>query len=95
MHSAISRPSTHHARPHTPIPSDRNFLRPFRSHAHDHSERWLTHYCPRRYLHLGFAAPAPLVRPARVAAVWTLLRLRHPLLAAAVEMHAYDDVRYV
>lgn len=74
------------------------------SHAHTHSR---THFIyvpnrqltplsfPQRYLYLGFSAPARVVTPERVAAVWTLLRLRHPLLASVVEMHAYDDVRYV
>jgi hypothetical protein len=36
-----------------------------------------------------------LVKRERVAAVWALLRLNHPLLASRVEMHAYNDVRFV
>lgn len=31
----------------------------------------------------------------RVCVVWAILRQRHPLLAATVEMHDYDDVRFV
>ena len=31
----------------------------------------------------------------RVRVVWAILRQRHPLLAATVEMHDYDDVRFV
>ncbi|KAL6310142.1 hypothetical protein BKA93DRAFT_722468 [Sparassis latifolia] len=62
----------------------------------------LSYYLPSRqtgvndmYLHLGFHAPARLTRRARVRAVWGILRLRHPLLAAQVQMHDYDDVRFI
>ncbi|KDQ63271.1 hypothetical protein JAAARDRAFT_119702 [Jaapia argillacea MUCL 33604] len=62
----------------------------------------LSYYLPSRangvndmYLHLGFRAPEHLVRRARVRTVWAILRNRHPLLAAEVEMHDYDDVRFV
>ena len=48
-----------------------------------------------RYLHLGFRAPNRLVHRGRVGTVWTILRLRHPLLSASVEMHGYDHVRFV
>ena len=48
-----------------------------------------------RYLHLGFKAPERLVTRARVRAVWAILRLRHPLLAAHAQMQDYDDVRFV
>ena len=48
-----------------------------------------------RYLHLGFNAPEHLVTRERVRAVWAILRLRHPLLAAHAQMHDYDDVRFV
>ncbi|KAI0095089.1 hypothetical protein BDY19DRAFT_916239 [Irpex rosettiformis] len=47
------------------------------------------------YLHLGFRAEEHVVDPARVRAVWAILRLRHPLLAASVKMHEYDDIRFV
>ena len=49
----------------------------------------------RRYLHLGFNAPAHLVSRPRVRSVWAILRLRHPLLSAHAQMHDYDDVRFV
>ena len=48
-----------------------------------------------RYLHLGFKAPDHAMTRERVRVVWAILRQRHPLLAAAVEMHDYDDVRFV
>ena len=48
-----------------------------------------------RYLHLGFRAPHTLVRRSRVNLVWAILRARHPLLSASVQMHDYDDVRFV
>ena len=48
-----------------------------------------------RYLHLGFKAPNHLMTRERVRVVWAILRQRHPLLAATVEMHDYDDVRFV
>jgi len=47
------------------------------------------------YLHLGFRAAEDMVDRSRIRAVWALLRLRHPLLAAIVKMHEYDDVRFV
>ncbi|KAL1722196.1 hypothetical protein EV715DRAFT_248064 [Schizophyllum commune] len=47
------------------------------------------------YLHLGFHAPASLVRRSRVRLVWALLRLRHPLLASQVDMRDYEDIRFV
>jgi hypothetical protein len=50
---------------------------------------------PFRYLHLGFRAPTHLMARERVRVVWAILRQRHPLLAATVEMHDYDDVRFV
>jgi hypothetical protein len=31
----------------------------------------------------------------RVLSVWTILRLRHPLLASQVVMNDYEDVRFV
>ncbi|OBZ78702.1 hypothetical protein A0H81_01213 [Grifola frondosa] len=62
----------------------------------------LSYYLPSRqsgvndmYLHLGFRAPGQFVRRERVSAVWAILRLRHPLMCARVEMHGYDDVRFV
>ncbi|CAL1695027.1 unnamed protein product [Somion occarium] len=62
----------------------------------------LSYFLPSRqsgvndmYLHLGFRAAEQFVRRSRVATVWAILRLRHPLLAATVEMHDYDDVRFV
>ncbi|THH33423.1 hypothetical protein EUX98_g750 [Antrodiella citrinella] len=65
-------------------------------------ETELSYYLPSRqtgvndmYLHLGFRGPEHLVAPARVRTVWAILRLRHPLLCTNVEMHAYDDIRFV
>ncbi|EMD41917.1 hypothetical protein CERSUDRAFT_110472 [Gelatoporia subvermispora B] len=62
----------------------------------------LSYYLPSRqtgvndmYLHLGFKAPERYVQRSRVRAVWAILRLRHPLLSAHVEMHEYDDVRFI
>ena len=48
-----------------------------------------------RYLHLGFKAPTRIMERERVRVVWAILRQRHPLLAATVEVHDYDDVRFV
>lgn len=48
-----------------------------------------------RYLHLGFKAPTRLMERERVRVAWAIFRQRHPLLAATVEMHDYDDVRFV
>lgn len=31
----------------------------------------------------------------RVSLVWAIMRLRHPLLASKVEMHDYEDIRFV
>ncbi|KAF5368480.1 hypothetical protein D9758_002233 [Tetrapyrgos nigripes] len=47
------------------------------------------------YLHLGFRAPLYIMDPQCVALVWSILRIRHPLLASQVEMHSYDDIRFV
>ncbi|GJE85813.1 hypothetical protein PsYK624_018920 [Phanerochaete sordida] len=62
----------------------------------------LSYYLPSRqsgvndmYLHLGLNAPEHLMSWARVRTVWAILRLRHPLLSAAAQMHDYDDVRFV
>ncbi|KAI0936794.1 hypothetical protein AcV5_004842 [Taiwanofungus camphoratus] len=62
----------------------------------------LSYFLPSRqsgvndmYLHLGFLAPEHYARRPRVRTVWAILRLRHPLLSARVEMHGYDDVRFV
>ncbi|KAG6814136.1 hypothetical protein H0H92_002131 [Tricholoma furcatifolium] len=62
----------------------------------------LSYYLPSResgvndmYLHLGCYAPPHLVGRERVRLVWALLRIRHPLLASKIEMHSYDDIRFV
>ncbi|KZT30818.1 hypothetical protein NEOLEDRAFT_1144356 [Neolentinus lepideus HHB14362 ss-1] len=49
------------------------------------------------YLHLGFKAPEHLATRARVSAVWAIMRVRHPFLAARVKMQegVYDDIRFV
>ncbi|KAK0505685.1 hypothetical protein EDD18DRAFT_1304501 [Armillaria luteobubalina] len=47
------------------------------------------------YVHLGFNAPTQYVRRSRVRLVWAILRVRHPLLASRVQMHDYDDIRFV
>jgi hypothetical protein len=49
----------------------------------------------RRYLHLGFRAPNVLVQHERVCMVWAILRLRHPLLSSKIQMHDYNDTRFV
>lgn len=48
-----------------------------------------------RYLHLGFKAPTHIMKRERVRVAWAIFRQRHPSLAATVEMHDYDDVRFV
>ncbi|KAI0756817.1 hypothetical protein C8Q80DRAFT_1091290 [Daedaleopsis nitida] len=62
----------------------------------------LSYFLPSRqagvndmFLHLGFKAKPSLVKRSRVCTVWTILRVRHPLLCARAEMHDYDDVRFV
>jgi hypothetical protein len=40
-------------------------------------------------------APERLVDYQRVKTVWAILRGRHPLFASRVEMHNYDDIRFV
>ncbi|KAJ3787143.1 hypothetical protein GGU10DRAFT_417189 [Lentinula aff. detonsa] len=47
------------------------------------------------YLHLGFSAQPRTLARDRLAHVWAILRLKHPLLACSVEMHNYDDIRFV
>ncbi|KAF7303295.1 putative 15-O-acetyltransferase Tri3 [Mycena kentingensis (nom. inval.)] len=47
------------------------------------------------YLHLGFNAPPALMDRDRVAQVWAILRMRHPLLASKVQMVNYDDIKFV
>ncbi|KAJ8702249.1 hypothetical protein PTI98_000985 [Pleurotus ostreatus] len=47
------------------------------------------------YLHIGFRAPKGLARRERAALVWTILRMRHPLLMSNVEMRDYDDIQFV
>ncbi|KAJ7446506.1 hypothetical protein B0H11DRAFT_2085053 [Mycena galericulata] len=47
------------------------------------------------YLHLGFRSLPAIMTRRRVSLVWTMLRLRHPLLASKVEMHDYDDIKFV
>ncbi|KAJ7040460.1 hypothetical protein C8F04DRAFT_1208817 [Mycena alexandri] len=47
------------------------------------------------YLHLGFRAPSETMKRGRVLSVWSILRLKHPLLASKVEMHDYDDIKFV
>ncbi|KAG7452294.1 uncharacterized protein BT62DRAFT_1071449 [Guyanagaster necrorhizus] len=47
------------------------------------------------YLHLGFSAPTRYVRCSRVRLVWAILRVRHPLLASKVQMHDYEDIRFL
>ncbi len=47
-------------------------------------------------MHLTFTAPAFLCTAERITAIWALLRLRHPPLAAIVVANdwVYDDVRF-
>ncbi|KAJ3909383.1 hypothetical protein F5879DRAFT_791535 [Lentinula edodes] len=47
------------------------------------------------YLHLGFSAQPQTIRRDRVANAWAILRLKHPLLACNIEMHDYDDIKFV
>lgn len=51
--------------------------------------------CSYRYLHLGFKASAHIVQRSRVCTVWAILRIRHPMLCARVEMRDYDDVGFM
>lgn len=53
------------------------------------------HISPARYLHLGCHAPPHVLELERIRLVWAILRVRHPLLAAKVEMRGYDDVNFV
>ncbi|KIY73467.1 hypothetical protein CYLTODRAFT_216536 [Cylindrobasidium torrendii FP15055 ss-10] len=46
------------------------------------------------YLHLGLTAPSHLLAWSRVSLVWAILRLRHPLLAARVNIMDYDVIRF-
>ncbi|KAG6837666.1 hypothetical protein H0H93_004942 [Arthromyces matolae] len=62
----------------------------------------LSYYLPARengvndmYLHLGFHAPSGNLDRERIRLVWAILRIRHPLLASKIEMHSYDDIRFV
>ncbi|KAI0309592.1 hypothetical protein OF83DRAFT_1071827 [Amylostereum chailletii] len=62
----------------------------------------LSYYLPGRaigvndmYLHLGLRAPERLMHKERVCAVWSIMRMRHPLLASQVVMRGYEDVRFV
>ncbi|KXN88807.1 hypothetical protein AN958_06676 [Leucoagaricus sp. SymC.cos] len=61
-----------------------------------------SYYLPSResgvndmYLHLGFSASPKRITHNMLLLVWSILRARHPLLSARIEMHAYDDVRFV
>ncbi|KAJ7149075.1 hypothetical protein C8R43DRAFT_1008050 [Mycena crocata] len=47
------------------------------------------------YLHLGFHSPPGIMKWSRVSLVWTILRVRHLLLASKVQIHDYDDIRFV
>ncbi|KAJ7161432.1 hypothetical protein C8R43DRAFT_992866 [Mycena crocata] len=47
------------------------------------------------YLHLGFRSEPGIMARSRVCLVWTILHLRHPLLASKVEMHDYEDIKFV
>jgi len=47
-----------------------------------------------RYLHLGCLASESLVDRTRVSLAWTIMRLRHPLLASKVIMNDYHDIRF-
>ncbi|KAL1948828.1 hypothetical protein VTO73DRAFT_10634 [Trametes versicolor] len=65
-------------------------------------ESELAYYLPSRqngvndmYLHLGFKAPEHIVQRSRVCTVWAILRIRHPMLCARVEMRDYDDVGFI
>ncbi|KAG5650740.1 hypothetical protein H0H81_011184 [Sphagnurus paluster] len=62
----------------------------------------LSYFLPARengvndmYLHLGFTAPPHILERERIHLVWAILRTRHPLLASRVEMHDYNDVKFV
>ncbi|KZW03307.1 hypothetical protein EXIGLDRAFT_712338 [Exidia glandulosa HHB12029] len=62
----------------------------------------LSYFLPSRhegindmFVHIGFHAPPALFTPDRVAAVWAVLRTRHPLLGARIDPRSYDDVRFV
>lgn len=51
--------------------------------------------CSYRYLHLGFKALEHIVQRSRVCTVWAILRIRHLMLCARVEMRNYDDVGFM
>ncbi|KAF9518212.1 hypothetical protein BS47DRAFT_1371086 [Hydnum rufescens UP504] len=63
----------------------------------------LSYFLPSRadgandmYLHIGFRARRDVVNSPRIFLIWSILRLRHPLLASHVEMEEgmYDSVRF-
>ncbi|KAF5311947.1 hypothetical protein D9619_002801 [Psilocybe cf. subviscida] len=47
------------------------------------------------YLHLGCRAPPRFMERRRVALVWAIMRVRHPLLASKVRMNSYEDISFV
>ncbi|KAI0358426.1 hypothetical protein OH77DRAFT_1518460 [Trametes cingulata] len=62
----------------------------------------LSHFLPSRQtgvndmsIHFGFMASRLVAQRDRLCAVWAILRLRHPMLPARVEMQDYDDVRFI
>ncbi|KIY47381.1 hypothetical protein FISHEDRAFT_24173, partial [Fistulina hepatica ATCC 64428] len=61
-----------------------------------------SYYLPSRhdgvndmYLHLQFSAPARVMKRSRVGLVWAIMRARHPLLCARVDMRDYNDIHFV
>lgn len=53
------------------------------------------HLLTERYLHHKLTAPATLMDKERVAHLWALFLLRHPLLASHVSFKSYGDVSFV
>ncbi|KAJ7145201.1 hypothetical protein C8R43DRAFT_1013201 [Mycena crocata] len=47
------------------------------------------------YLHLGFHSSPEIMKRSRVSLVWAILRVRHLLLASKVQIHDYDDIRFM
>jgi hypothetical protein len=47
-----------------------------------------------RHMRLSFSAPACLITRSRIVSAWAIMRLRHPLMAATVKMHNYEDIRF-
>ncbi|PBK76813.1 hypothetical protein ARMSODRAFT_1012034 [Armillaria solidipes] len=95
---ALSDVSAHSEQGYLPVQASL----PARHHERRLGDTEASYFLPSResgvndmYLHLGFNAHARYVRRSRVRLVWAILRVRHPLLASRVQMHDYEDIRFV